>query len=191
MKKRKRLVVILLILFMFIFCLYDRSKIGNEIDSFKNVDVYHNGLFYAQSYGENYSEDGYHFGYKWQCVEFVKRFYYQSKDHEMPELLGHAKDFFSYETEQGELNESRGLLQYYNGGDVAPEIDDLLVFTDRKYGHVAIITEVTENDIEVIQQNVYFKSRQRFPLTINNGQYFVGTKREPAGWLRMGYELSL
>ncbi len=154
------------------------------MDSYKNVKVYYNGTNYTQSYGKNFSEDGYYFGYKWQCVEFVKRFYYQAKGHEMPDLYGNAIDFFSYDTKQGEVNEARGLLQYYNGGNVAPKADDLLVFTDTKYGHVAIITEVTENDIEVIQQNVYGKPRQRFKLSTKDGNYYVGTNKKPAGWLR-------
>nr|WP_288827299.1 CHAP domain-containing protein [uncultured Clostridium sp.] len=168
-----------------IFYIQDRSKIGNTIDSYKNVSVCYNGYYYTKSYGKHYSEDGYYYGRRWQCVEYVKRFYYDAKGHKMPDLYGNAKDYFSYDTKQGEMNEQRDLLQFCNGGNVAPKEDDLLVFTDSKYGHVAIITEVTEDNIEVIQQNVYGKTRQRFDLTVSDGNYYVGTdKKQPAGWLR-------
>lgn len=189
MEKRKWVfvlsgILLIIVCISTIFYIQDRSKIGNTIDSYKNVNVCYNGYFYTKSYGRHYSEDGYYYGYRWQCVEFVKRFYYEAKGHKMPDLYGNAKDYFSYDTKQGEVNEQRDLLQYYNGGNVAPKEDDLIVFTDTKYGHVAIITKVTENNIEVIQQNVYGKSRQRFDLTVKDGNYYVGTDRKPAGWLR-------
>lgn len=168
-----------------IYLLRDISKIGNEVDSYQDVEVYYNGILYTRAYGKHYADNGYYLGQKWQCVEFVKRFYYQAKGHEMPDVYGHAKDFFDYETDQGELNERRGLIQYYNGREVPPQKDDLLVFTDSDYGHVGIITEVTDNEVEIIQQNVYGKPRSRYSLTIKDGRYYVGADREPAGWLRI------
>lgn len=37
---------------------------------------------------------GYYYGYKWQCVEYIKRFYYEAKGHKMPDSYGNAKDFW-------------------------------------------------------------------------------------------------
>lgn len=161
-----------------------QTYIGKAVDSYKNVPVYYNGLLFTDTFGENYSNNGYYYGYKWQCVEFVKRFYYDSKNHKMPDLYGNAKDFIDSNLKQGELNKSRGLVQYYNGGDTKPKVDDLLVFTDSEYGHVAIITKVSDNYIEVIQQNVLGYPRQKFSLTEKNGDYFIGDDKTPAGWLR-------
>ncbi len=191
-KRRKYMAIVSLIFLIITFILIiiymqDRIKIGRPMDSYKNVDVCYNGFFYTKSYGRHYSDDGYYYGYRWQCVEFVKRFYYEAKGHKMPDLYGNAIDYFSYDTEQGEMNKQRGLLQYYNGGNVAPKEDDLIVFTDTKYGHVAIITKVTENNIEVIQQNVKGKPRQSYDLVNKDGNFYVGTDREPAGWLRLKY----
>ena len=172
------------------FYVHDTLQIGRELDSYKGVAVFYNGIVYTQSHGKNYSDSGYYYGYKWQCVEYVKRFYDLAKGHEMPDVLGNAKDFYDPDVGQGQLNESRGLIQYNNGGDVPPQPDDLLVFNDTKYGHVAIITDVTENYtenyVEVIQQNVPGKIRDRLPLRIENGRYYVGNVKKPAGWLRMG-----
>lgn len=95
----------------------------------------------------------------------------------------HAKDFFDPKVPQGQLNPDRGLIQYRNGGKVPPQPDDLLVFTDTVYGHVAIVTAVDADSIEVIQQNKE-SSRQKFILVEKDGGYFVGDDRQPAGWLR-------
>lgn len=185
-RKNKVLVLIIVILILSVggFLLRDRSLIGKKIDSYKNVNVYYNGIIYTRAYGENYSNDGYFYGQKWQCVEFVKRFYFMAKNHRMPDVWGNAKDFFDDKLPQGELNNQRGLIQYKNGGNVKPAPDDLIVFTDTKFGHVAIVTKVTSDNIEVIQQNIYGHPRQLYKLTEENGKYIVGDKRKPAGWLR-------
>lgn len=168
-----------------VYLLWDWSKVGTETDSYQDVKVYYNGILYTRAYGRNFADNGYYLGQRWQCVEFVKRFYYQAKGHEMPDVYGNAKDYFDFETQHGELNGQRGMIQYYNGGDVAPQKDDLLVFTDTKYGHMGIITEVTENEVEIIQQNVYGEPRSTYSLTMQDGRFYVGTDREPAGWLRL------
>ncbi len=162
------------------------GEIGVEIDSYKGVEVYNNGKDYVKDYGKSYSKDGYYYGLKWQCVEYIKRFYYDAKGHKMPDVFGHAKDFFDEKVMQGEINKKRNLLQYRNGDNTKPQIDDLIVFTDTHYGHVAIITKVTDTEIEIIQQNIYENPRDRLRLTLKDGKYFVGggTQRSPAGWLR-------
>ncbi|WP_407309716.1 CHAP domain-containing protein [Desulfosporosinus sp. SB140] len=157
--------------------------LGKIIDNYKNVPVYYNGQDYTKDKEESFSSDGYYCGLKWQCVEYVKRFYYVAKHHRMPDGYGDAKDFFDPSVPQGGLNQQRGLKQYINGGNEKPELDDILVFTNPPYGHVAIVTKVTTNSIEVIQQNAK-SSRQVFTLIVNKGHFFVGTSWKPVGWLR-------
>ena len=159
-------------------------RVGRVLDSYRNVPVYDNGLLFFRSYGKNYSPDGYYFGQKWQCVEFIKRFYYQAKGHKMPDVMGHAKSFFDESLPDGALNPRRGLVQYRNGSTNRPGPDDLMVFTDTKFGHVAIVTAVTENSLAVIQQNILSGPRRQFSLVTSNGHYFVTSPRRPAGWLR-------
>jgi hypothetical protein len=117
-------------------------------------------------------------------VEFIKRFYYQAKGHKMPDVMGHAKSFFDESLSDGALNPRRGLVQYWNGSTNRPGPDDLMVFTDTKFGHVAIVTTVTENSLAVIQQNILSGPRRHFSLVTSNGHYFVTSPRRPAGWLR-------
>lgn len=156
---------------------------GTVIDEYKNIAVYSNGKNYMSSHGLNYSSDDYYFGYKWQCVEYVKRFYYEIYGHKMPDGAGNAKYFYNPILDQGELNKQRGLTQYKNGGDEKPRPGDLLVFTDGAYGHVAIVSDVGKEWLEVIQQNSEFP-REIYEIRIENGNYTIIGEREPAGWLR-------
>jgi surface antigen len=155
---------------------------GVVIDSYKGVAIYDNGPLAIKSHGRHYSATGYYWGQKWQCVEFVKRFFDQAKGHQMPDGWGHAKEFFDPNVAQGGINQRRGLRQFRNGGDVAPAVDDLFVFTGN-YGHVGIVSDVTSNSVEIVQQNIYQKPRQRFEMVATNGVFNV---RSPIllGWLR-------
>lgn len=159
-------------------------SIGDSLDSHNGVVVYSNGANYPKSYGKHYTSDSsYYYGKKWQCVEFVKRYYYDHLHHKMTDGFGHAKDYFNPEVEHGKLNKQRGLLQFYNGRDEKPQPDDLLVYGG-KYGHVAIVTRVSDGEVEVIQQNIFMHPRETFPLIFNNGTYTIGDKKKPEGWLR-------
>lgn len=167
------------------FFVYNQGRVGKILDSYRGVPVYDNGLLFFRSYGKHYSADGYYYGQKWQCVEFVKRFFFDAAHHKMPDTMGHAKTFFDSSVPDGGLNPRRGLIQYRNGSRQKPRPDDLLVFTDTKYGHVGIVTMVASDEVEIIQQNTFGHTRLRLSLLGSNGQYFVTGPRVPAGWLRV------
>jgi surface antigen len=184
------LILVLAVYFIFFSRVYPLHVIvhswtvGDSLDSHNGVAVYNNGPDYPQSHGKHYSADSsYYYGKKWQCVEFVKRYYYDALDHRMPDGFGHAKDFYDPAVKHGSLNKRRNLLQFVNGGNEKPAPGDLLVFGG-KYGHVAIITEVTDDEVQVIQQNIFMHPREAFPLLIKDGAYTIGDKRKPVGWLR-------
>ena len=163
---------------------WNNFKVGKVLDTYRRVPVYDNGLLFFRSYGKHYAQDGYYYGQKWQCVEFIKRFFHDAKQHPMPDGMGHAKSFFDQSLPDGAMNARRGLVQFRNGSPHGPQPDDLLVFTDTKYGHVGIVTEAGPNSVEIIQQNILFHPRQRLSLVVSNGHYFVTAPRTPAGWLR-------
>jgi surface antigen len=54
-----------------------------------------------------------------------------------------------------------------------------------KYGHVAIVSKGSENEIEIIQQNPgrFAKSRETYKLENNGGEWIIKNKRI-LGWLR-------
>jgi hypothetical protein len=163
---------------------WNAQKVGRTLDSYRGVPVYDNGLIFFRSYGRHYSADGYYYGQKWECVEFIKRFFYDAKGHQMPDVWGHAKSFFDENLADGAFNVRRGLAQYRNGSSEKPAPDDLLVFTDTKYGHVGVVTETGPDFVEIIQQNIIGRTRQRFSLITSNGHFYVTEPRQPAGWLR-------
>jgi surface antigen len=161
--------------------------IGQQIDSLNGVYVYYNGGVDKVS-GRNTTADGYNLGLKYQCVEFVKRYYYEHLKHKMPDSYGHAKDFFDKALVDGQKSKKRDLTQYTNPSDTKPKVDDLLIFdgtTFNKYGHVAIVSKVTEKELEIIQQNPgpFSKTRETFQLEKKHGKWKIKNKRI-LGWLR-------
>ena len=158
---------------------------GTVLDTYRGVEVYENGPEITVSHGKHYAAGGYYYGQKWQCVEYIKRFYHDAMKHEMPSVWGHARDFFDPAVGHGQMNAQRGLVQFENGGAEAPRVDDLIVFRNGSLGHVAIISKVTDDSIEVVQQNILGYPRARHALEERDGRYTVGTSNKPAGWLRL------
>lgn len=164
-----------------------KLNVGQQIDSLNGVVVYYNGSV-GNVIGRNTTTTGYNLGLKYQCVEFVKRYYYEYLKHEMPDSYGHAKDFFNKTLADGKYNKQRNLTQYTNPSQTKPKVDDLLIFdgtTFNKYGHVAIVSKVVDDEIEIIQQNPgpNGKSRVTFKLKNKNGEWTIKNDRI-LGWLR-------
>lgn len=152
-------------------------KIGTPIDSLNGVKVYYNGKIGNVS-GRSLTSDKYNLGLKYQCVEFVKRYYYKHYNHKMPNSWGHAKDFFDSSVSDGEMNIKRNLIQYTNPSKTKPKIGDILIFDStrfNKFGHVAIISNVDENEVEIIQQNggSFASTRVKFDLKKTNGIWTI------------------
>ena len=179
MKKQYFIIPILLLATYFI---YQKGKlinfnsayeVGQPIDSLNGVIVYYNGGV-AHTKGRNLSEDGYNIGIRWQCVEFIKRYYYEYLNHKMPDTYGHAKHFFDASVKDGAMNEARKLYQFTNPSRYQPMINEILVIgatLSNRYGHVAIISKVEKDQIEIIQQNSgsFGKSRINIPLVFDEG----------------------
>ncbi|GGY11859.1 CHAP domain-containing protein [Paludibacterium paludis] len=163
-------------------------SVGEPLDAFNGVAVYYNGGVQNVE-GRTVAPDGYNLGLRYQCVEFVKRYYYQRFGHKMPNDKGHARDFFQPALANGAVNPERGLLQYRNGAGDLPREEDLIVFAPwvfNRYGHVAIVSAVDEDSIEIIQQNPgpFGTSRERLPLDSQTGAPRVAHDRV-LGWLRL------
>jgi len=171
-----------------IFIYYNANsgkKIAQPLDSFNNVQVFYNGGF-SKIHGRNVTADGYNLGLKYQCVEFVKRYYFEHLNHKMPNSYGHAKDFFNGSVKDGGINKQRNLTQYKNSSASKPKVNDLVIFAGskfNKYGHVAIISKVTENSIEIVQQNVGTATRASFKLNNLNSKWNIANDKV-LGWLR-------
>lgn len=195
MKKRKiiyPLLGVLLLGFISVWCFKKfnfnpNHQIGEKLDSLNHVIVYYNGGV-NNVIERNLTNDRYNLGLKYQCVEFVKRYYYQHINHKMPDSYGHAKDFFNSKLEDGAINSQRNLIQFTNSSKSQPKVDDLVIFkgtVSNRFGHVAIISNVTEDVVEIIQQNPgpYGNSRVRFSLTFTGSKWKIENNRI-LGWLR-------
>jgi len=191
---KSKYIVIILVFLLFSLLFLSRytnvnpfRTVGEKLDSFNNVAVYYNGAV-THVEKRNVTKDGYNLGLEFQCVEFVKRYYYQHLHHKMPDSYGHAKDFFNPNIKDGKLNTKRNLLQFTNGSSSKPKVNDILVFQASWYnsfGHVAIITKVIENNVFIIQQNAgpFSNTRVSYHLTQENNRWKIEDSKI-AGWLR-------
>lgn len=196
MKKTFYFLIIITGITLLVFSLYQWNEhhpkhtyqIGDRLDSLNNVVVYYNGGMGNVS-GRNTSPDGYNIGLKYQCVEFVKRYYYEHYKHKMPNAYGNAIDFFNKELKDGELNKDRDLIQYTNPSKSKPQVGDLIIMDatwTNEYGHVVIVSNVTEDEVEIIQQNAGNPDHPRdiFDLELTDGLWEIDHSRI-LGWLRM------
>lgn len=193
--KKKFLKIILIILVIgftanYVFRKFNFNQnyqIGDKIDSLNGVFVYYNGGV-NHILERNKTEDGYNLGMKYQCVEFVKRYYYERYHHKMPDSYRNAKDFFDNKISDGQKNEKRNLIQFTNSSSSKPQIGDLIIYSAtifNKFGHVAIISEVNDSQIEIIQQNPgpFSPSREHFKMKLEDEKWKIKNSRI-LGWLR-------
>jgi len=196
MKTKLIITAILISALLVGYFIYNKTKhsnpnpkyfVGQKLDSLNGVYVFYNGRV-GHTGKRNLSEDGYNIGLEYQCVEFVKRYYYQYYQHKMPDSYGNAKDFFNDTIADGQINLQRDLLQYTNPSNTKPMPGDLIIFdghVSNKYGHVAIISNVDTNKIEIIQQNPGAFGRSRITISFKkiNNKYQLENDRV-LGWLR-------
>lgn len=194
-KQKKRLLILLALLGTVYFInksvrkvnLNTAFEVGQPIDSFNNVIVYYNGG--VGNVEERNVKEGYNIGLKYQCVEFVKRYYFEYYNHKMPDSYGHAKSFFDPKVENGQINTQRNLLQFTNPSNFKPKEGDLIVMKgtiSNKYGHVAIISKITSDAVELIQQNPGPFSPSRVAIKYSKtkeGNWKI-EKNKIIGWLR-------
>ena len=195
MKKILLLCFILIATSALVLFLYKKNEqpsrtyvIGERLDSLNHVVVYYNGGMGNVS-GRNTAPDGYNIGLRYQCVEFVKRYYYEYYKHKMPNAYGNAIDFFNKTLKDGELNADRDLIQYTNPSKSKPQVGDLIIMDatwTNEYGHVVIVSGVTDDEIEIIQQNAGNPDHPRdvYDLELNDGLWEIDNSRI-LGWLRM------
>jgi len=125
---------------------------GDTIGSFNGVTAHYNSGDINSCEDERHiSSDGYSYGFKWQCVEYIRRYYKDVFDHEMTRW-GHASGYHEQDIKNGGFNETRQLTQYDNGMEM-PQVHDIIVWRG-KYGHVAIVTKVEDGYVHTIAQNV-------------------------------------
>jgi hypothetical protein len=96
--------------------------------------------------------DGLPTGKKWQCVEFVRRYYMQihrltfrsvADAYEMMNLT----EFIDIDTQQTYP------CTFYSPTESTPRKDDILILKHEEYGHTAIIVDIQGDRIRIAEQN--------------------------------------
>ena len=191
----KKTIVILSILIIAFFSYKGLKKVnfnsdyevGQKIDSLNNVYVFYNGG--VDNVVQRNTKDGYNLGLEYQCVEFVKWYYFEYYKHKMPDSYGHAISFYDKNLSDGKINKQRNLTQFSNPSISKPKESDLIIMDGtifNKYGHVAITSKVTDKTIEIIQQNPgpFSPSRETFDLKITEDDKWKIDNDRVLGWLR-------
>ena len=123
-------------------------------------------------------------GYKWQCVEFARRFLYLNYGVVFTDVRM-AYEIFSLRYLRQVVNDAILPLQAFkNGSKKLPTAGSLLIWQEggefKKTGHVAIITEVLAEKVRVVEQNVLHTRlpagqqwTRELPMSTTEDGYFI------------------
>jgi len=136
-------------------------------------------------------------GYKWQCVEFARRFLYLNYGVVFTDVRM-AYEIFSLRYLRQVVNDAILPLQAFaNGSQRAPMAGSLLIWQEggefKDTGHVAIITQVLKHKVRIVEQNVIHTRlpigqqwTRELPLTYTNNCYHIQDTfddTEILGWM--------
>ncbi|WP_133011979.1 bifunctional glutathionylspermidine amidase/synthase [Marinomonas flavescens] len=133
--------------------------------------------------------DGVYMGHKWQCVEFVRRWWYLNRGYIFDDVAM-AYDIFRLTSVRVLADGSRLPLKSFRNGSLRhPEVGALLIWSEggefEVTGHVAIVTEVYPDKLRLVEQNV---GHQIWPKGQNYSRELPARISDDGGyWLRCSY----
>jgi hypothetical protein len=161
-----RLIVMTLVFFPMMIIPYSvlagcGGTYGSNLETYEGVTAISNGDCAGTDSGD------------YQCVDYIKRFYKSRFGVEIGSIVVARRMY--------DLASANALHGYPNGGDVPPRPRDILVFDHSNgIGHVAIITNVTNNAIYIIEQNWSSSTAVNngigLPMQVSNGKYTVNSR---------------
>lgn len=129
--------------------------------------------------------DGVFMGYKWQCVEFARRWLYLNKGYVFADVPMAYDIFQLTEVRLVAADTALPLQSFRNGAQRPPEAGCLLIWDEggefEVTGHVAIVTEVLPDRIRFVEQNVHHTvwpegcswSRELRARVADDGAYWI------------------
>jgi glutathionylspermidine amidase/synthetase len=142
--------------------------------------------------------DGIYMGYKWQCVEFARRWMYVNHGYIFDDVAM-AYDIFELRSVRDVNSQNRLPLQAFrNGAKHHPDIGSLLIWEEggefEETGHVAVVVEVHKDKIRLAEQNVGHKiwphaqgwCRELKAKVTDDGDYWIECSYNDAtilGWM--------
>jgi trypanothione synthetase/amidase len=129
-------------------------------------------------------------GFRWQCVEFARRWLLERKGVLLPDVA-YAAHIFEVKTVNRVSDAERvPMVAVPNGSEVPPTADSLLIYPVdalNPVGHVAVIVEAGENYVRVADQNRFFHKWEsysaEFPVEKVEGKYYIRDPFVPMGWM--------
>ncbi len=102
--------------------------------------------------------DGIYMGYKWQCVEFARRWLYVNRGYIFDDVAMAYEIFRLRSVRLVKEDRMLPLRSFRNGARRHPEPGCLMVWSEggefERTGHVAVVTEVYPDRIRLAEQNV-------------------------------------
>lgn len=159
----------------------------------RNVPAYSNGNDEFFSGERNYLH-GIFTGFKWQCVEYARRWLLIRKTCVF-RSIGSAADAWHELTSIERVTDGKKfpLIKHANGSSVFPKKHTLLIYPrcrDLPFGHIAIITEVGRDFIGIAEQNYHFRrwhgncARQIAIVSKDDG-FFLKDHYKIDGWMEV------
>ena len=158
-----------------------------------NVPAYSNGNDEHFS-GESNGLHGIFTGYKWQCVEYARRWLLLRKTCTFRSIptAGDMWTDLRY-LERVTDGQKIPLVTHANGSSTKPMKDSILIYPRSQhlpFGHVAIITDVGTDYVRIAEQNFRFHSwpsnyARQIPITYEQGRYFLRDRYRISGWMEI------
>ncbi|TMN95348.1 bifunctional glutathionylspermidine amidase/synthase [Pseudoalteromonas sp. S558] len=131
--------------------------LGNVAVYSSDYDTADEGTYPNRSAYRSYL-DGIYMGYKWQCVEFARRWMYLNHGYIFDDIAM-AYDIFELRSVRDVSSQNRlPLNAFKNGAKHHPQVGSLLIWEEggefEETGHVAVVVEVHEDKIRLAEQNV-------------------------------------
>ena len=131
-------------------------------------------------------------GFKWQCVEFARRWLLLRKSCIFPSIASAADIWFQL-TDLERVTDGRKfpIRRFPNGSTNKPQVENFILYhqtAETPFGHIAVISEVHEDFIRVVEQNYRFHCwkgnfAREIPLVFRNGLYFLEDHYQIFGWI--------
>lgn len=172
-------------------------SMGNVTAYSSDYDSVDESIYKSRSDYRSYV-DGIYMGYKWQCVEFARRWLYINKGYIFNDVAM-AYEIFKLRSVRDVVNNTElALNAFENGAEKLPEVGSLLIWDEggefEETGHVAIITAVFNDRVQIAEQNMSFSpwpAGQNYSREIKaklgpDGDYWLHCPSEGStilGWL--------
>ena len=137
---------------------------------------------------------GIYTGYKWQCVEFARRWLLLRKSCIFQSFAA-AADMWEELKYVERVTDGRkfSMKIHRNGSSSKPSCDSFLLYPrgeDIPFGHIAVICEVHEQSLRVVEQNYRFhywsdNHSREIPMVKRDGLYWIEDYYPVYGWMEI------